>query len=221
MQARRDAALLVGAIFLTIPGRSALAADPAPPSETPASVEGSPPSIVVPVAPSPPAGEVLGTAREAPPPLVEIDPFQLKGPAFYSALGRGDLAQRYRERGELKTASRILGGLSLTVGTVWVAMYGLASAFASAVNCAGREDDASCKKNIPPPIAADVLCGAGLVALVAPSFWSTDPLNDDEKRALVESVTRARTTFQPRDVHLSAAPTPDGQGATFRLAGRF
>jgi hypothetical protein len=192
---------MLGASLLMIPGRWALAADSTPAPNQPAAVENSPQG---------------GTRGE--PPLFVVDPLQLKGSAFYDALGRDDLARRYRTRAEVKGATRVLGGVALTVGVAWLVLDAFGSA-AWAGLCAGAQGGSSCKQDAGPPLGVDILLGVGLAALVAPSFWSTDPLNDDEKRALVESVTRAR--FQPRDVHVSAAPALEGQGATLRLAGRF
>jgi hypothetical protein len=146
-----------------------------------------------------------------------MDPTNLEGYAFYMAVGRPELARRYRRRRHLKRA--IQGGGAILMGVALLAA-GYLWAF-EVYDCATPDDE--CNDNIPDSWTYTLLgvAGVGLVALVAPVFVRTDPVSDEEKAFLAQQARYARS-FAPTDVRVSLAPPATGlAGASLVLSGRF
>jgi hypothetical protein len=197
MQTRqKKAGLVLGAVFLMIPGRWAAAAEgapAAPPAVPPQAVEGSTPPV-----------------QSLPAP----DDFYARagGPAFYTLVGRPDLRQSYEVRRGGKAALRVVGGLSLIVGALWwyVEIVGDDSLL---VDCTRYHSEAECSRVHAGP---DLMMLGGLAALILPAFIEDDPLSLPERAELLR-----KPTAPPRLASLALAPRVDRDGALLALAGRF
>jgi hypothetical protein len=158
--------------------------------------------------------------RPAPSFTPTVDPRNLEGYAFYVAVGRPELARRYRRRRHLKRAIQGGGAILLGVG-LGAAAY--LWAFES-LDCVEPGDE--CNDNIPNRLTYASLgaAGVGLVLLVAPAFVRTDPVSADEKEELARQARYAHRAFvpSPTDLRLRLAPPSPGQSAaSLVLSGRF
>jgi hypothetical protein len=70
-------------------------------------------------------------------------------------------------------------------------------------------------------IIPDAMLLGGLVLLVAPSFFDTDPVSEQEKTDLAEAEATARVRSSTRPAGVSFAPRLEGSGAGITLSGRF
>jgi hypothetical protein len=156
----------------------------------------------------------------APRPIVPlpVNPLVIEGAGFYDAVGRPDLAARYRHADALKTTSRVVGGGAILLGVVWGILDLIFTAVENAgadLSCAGSSNPSS--SNPCPQKSVSVIpwtvAALGLGALVIPSFISSDPLTDAQKRSLV---------YGPRSgPSFSAGVAPSQGGGSLFVAGRF
>lgn len=133
------------------------------------------------------------------------------------AVGRPELARRYRLRRHVKRAIQGGGAIILGLGLGAAAYLWALEGF----DCIDPGDE--CNDNIPNSWTYTLLgaAGVGLVLLVAPAFVRTDPVSADEKEDLARQARYARS-FAPTDVRLRlAAPSPGSSGASLVLSGRF
>jgi hypothetical protein len=216
--------LVLGAMFLVIPCRWASAGE----------------------LPVPSAGHALLPLRESspgpvggPPPALPtsplrltFDPLRVEGAAFYEVVGRPDLAASYRSRRRTKVAVRIAGGVTVGVGFVALAAGALVGAVAAApspfcillVDTGPRSDDLCTQKPVDDSYLAPggIVVATGIGLLVAPSFWSNDPVSDVEKATLArQAVARQSRSTGPITLNLGVAPTRGAAGGTLMLSGRF
>jgi hypothetical protein len=199
------AGLVLGAVFLMIPGRWAAAAEALPAQPPPAGVEGSTPTVER----LPGPADQIYRPEEPPPELSYV--YALRGPLFYEAVGRPDLAERYRWRSGAKMATRVLGGVTVAVGALWWMFAKLGDTLLT--DCTSFYAPDVCHKTYWGP---DITMVAGLAAIVMPSFIDDDPVGLEERARLVETATS-----RWRPTSLSLAPRVDRDGASLALAGRF
>jgi hypothetical protein len=166
-------------------------------------------------APGPPARMAVDPEESQPAaPRLEIDPMMVKGASFYDVVGRPDLAAQYRTRHGFAVGSRVVGGITLGLGvTAWVAVE-LVDAFSKSF-CIFDRTASGCSQS-PPTLIPDIMMATGAVLLLAPAFWSNDPVSEREKKRLARDAESRQF-----DVSLAAAPSPDGRGGTVVLGGRF
>jgi len=131
-------------------------------------------------------------------PMVNINPLLLKGPLFYEVIGRPDLALRYRRRQSAKTLVRVGGGIALGVGILGTIAEAAAASF-TAWPCAlsGSSNQPACASQSGSPVPLALL-GLGVAMLIAPSFWSTDPLTEAQKVDLLAE-ERKYPVLEPAD----------------------
>jgi hypothetical protein len=151
------AGLLLGAVFLMISSRWAVAAETAPTAVPASAVEGSTPGV-----------------QRSPGPS-ETDLLAIKGATFYEVVGRPDLAAVYRSRHRWAVASRVVGGVALGLGAL---VHAAAQAFSDPL-C----DQSSCNQNRTLWVP-DIMMVGGAALLVLPVLWSNDPVNDEQKEQL-------------------------------------
>jgi hypothetical protein len=176
--------------------------------------------VAAPIAASPPPDV------EPPPPIVDpslrnvpsvVDAERLVwkgGPDFYRAIWRDDLAASYERRHAFKLTSRILGATAFLAGSL-VTM-------AASLGCGA--DWGSGFDGPRGPGCGDQKLGAiggltmlgGLVALIAPSFFDTDPANPHERYDLLVDFERREKARR-----LSLAPSVDRNGAGLMLSAQF
>lgn len=154
----------------------------------------------------------------SPPPVpLSVNPLLIEGIGFYEAVGRPDLAARYRSADSAKTVSRVVGGASVIVGVLWGILDLLATAADNTLGylgCGSASSSTPCAAASPSPLPWGLaLLGVG--ALVIPSFISSDPLTYDQKRALIYS-GRAGV-----ELHLGAGVAPGPNGGSAFVVGRF
>ena len=130
--------------------------------------------------------------------MVNINPLILKGPLFYEVIGRPDLALRYRRRQSTKTLVRVGGGITLGVGLIGVIGEAAAASF-TVLPCAlsGSSNQPACASPTSSPVPLALL-GLGAAMLIAPSFWSTDPLTEAQKVDLLAE-ERKFPVLEPAD----------------------
>jgi hypothetical protein len=110
--------------------------------------------------------------------------------------------------------SRVVGGISLGFGMIaWTAAQTV-SAVAGGL-CGGVNGGMGCHTSTPTLWGPDIMMAGGLALLIAPAFWSNDPVSSTEKAAL------ARDAGLRVGWNVAAAPSPDGQGGTVLVSGRF
>jgi hypothetical protein len=225
---RTKATLALGLLFLLIPGRWAAAATLPPSPDGPAARAGVEPSTPdggnLPFDSRAPHGTTLAPrATPSPPaPVVEapltlaFDPRLVEGASFYEVVGRPDLAAEYRSRHAWAVGLRTVGGLSLGLGVLaWVAIQAATAAF-TVPFCAVGEKSA-CDADTGTLWVPDLMMAGGLALLIAPAFWSNDPVGPSERDALArEAAERYR---HPR-ASVSFSPTIGG-GGQISLSARF
>ena len=164
--------------------------------------------------PSPPPNDV---APAAPSLRLAVNPFLLEGAAFYDAVGRPDLAHRYRTRQGWKTGSRVIGGISLGLGALaWVVARSVEFTFGSSACGVGAAlgDMSPCTPAYKTLWVPDLMMAGGLALLIVPSLWSNDPVSLEEKLRLANEAGTRGVSW-----NVSAAPAPGG--GTIVLGGRF
>jgi hypothetical protein len=197
MQTRRKkAGLVLGAVFLLIPGRWAAAAEEPPAAPYAPPVEGSTPPVQSLPPPAPVwAPELLARAE---------------GPMFYDYVGRPDLRDRYETRQTAKNAVRIIGGVIFSVGFVELYVRNFANFF-----CAFADPSCHFSQTVPA-----LLTGGGLALMLAPGLVRSDPVSDDEKLELArDAVDGSHRHAAPMD--LALAPRIDRDGASLAVMGRY
>jgi hypothetical protein len=219
---RAKAAVALGAFVAMLPARWAAAEEPVAPVP-PAAAQATDDETPARTPRRQRRSSVDPEARPGTPPRLVVDPLTLEGASFYEAIGRPDLASEYRTRHALRIGSRVVGGLSLGLGALaWVAMRALeagATAPICGIQIVAGGDGAACSPPDDTLWVPDLMMAGGLALLIAPVFWSNDPVSDAEKEELARDVSaRARTE---RAVMWSFAPAPGGQGGTLSLSGRF
>jgi hypothetical protein len=228
---RAKAAVALGAVVAMLPARWAAARAPeceSPPAAAPANA--APPAQAA--DDETPARRprkqwrtsVDSGAPTSAAPRLLVDPLTIDGAAFYEAVGRPDLASSYRMRHGLSVASWIVGGVSLGVGAfAWVLIRTVEAAgtgiFCTVGIVTETGNPSACQKPDETLWVPDLMMAGGLALIVAPAFWSNDPVSPEEKEELARDiVARARPE---RGVMWSFAPAPGGQGGTLSLSGRF
>ena len=202
------AGLVLGVAFLMISVRWAAAAEGAPAAVPPAAVEGSTAGV-----------QPLPGPRSAPPRLT-IDPRMIEGALFYDVVGRPDLAAEYRTRHGWAVASRVVGGISLGLGAfTWLSAQLIDVAF-KAPFC-GLQTDPACRQGPGTLWVPDLMMAGGLALLILPGFWSNDPVSLDEKADLARKAEARAEATRRFPWHVTAAPTPSGQGGALAFSGRF
>ena len=195
--------------LLLIPGRWASGAD----AHTPADVESKSSDDVpapVPALPVENANELEWRRRRIADALLQIE-----GAGFYEAVGRPDLADRYETRRSLKTAGRVTGGAVLAAGFLVFVVI--------AAGIAGTCDSPCAPGSTASPsfVVPDSMMLGGLVLLLLPAIFDTDPVNEREKLGLAEAEAAARARPPRRPANLSIVPRLEHAGAALTLSLRF
>lgn len=151
-----------------------------------------------------------------------VDPLHVQGEAFYVVIGRPDLAEQYRSRQLAKTATRVVGGVALTVGVLALLVEMAATlvlVVPSAIACQMPSDD--CLQDRSNPVApVGILLGTAL--LIAPSFVPTDPLRPEEKYRLVHGPRAAGSPAAGNAaVAISLSGAPLLGGGQLQVTARF
>ena len=206
---RRKAALALGMGLLLIPGRWASGAD----AHAPAGVESTssdeaPAPVATPPIESP--NELEWRRRRIADALLQIE-----GAGFYEAVGRPDLAERYETRRPLKTAGRVTGGAVLAAGFLVLVVI--------AVGITGTCDSPCAPGSTPTPsfVVPDFMMLGGLMLLLLPTVFETDPVNEHEKLGLAEAEAAVRARSPGHPANLSIAPRLEHDGAALTLSVRF
>jgi hypothetical protein len=140
-----------------------------------------------PLADTPP---MMGDAASSALPLLRFDggeqavlgDLRLAGGEVYKALGRPDLAERYADRGDLKTGLKILGGISFGAGL-------LLGPFAVAGRAFCSHD---CGRATAYMLGDAGLFWGGLGAIFAGAFIDSDPVDYRERLDLARAYNRQR-----------------------------
>jgi hypothetical protein len=92
-----------------------------------------------------------------------------------------------------------------------------------AVGITGTCDSPCAPGSTPTPsfVVPDSLMLGGLVLLLLPTVFDTDPVNEREKLRLAEAEAAARARPPRRPVNLSIAPRLEHDGAALMLSVRF
>jgi hypothetical protein len=148
------------------------------------------------------------------------------GADFYLAVGRPDLAARYRERQGVKRGVQVAGGVALGLGVIWglldLAVVTTARA-TTLIPCvlseiaSGSSDGAARPARDPicdaePSAVPWVVSSVGAGMLVIPAFVPSDPVSDAERRQLARHHDGLRA---------QAAPFVTAQGGGLMISGRF
>ena len=105
------------------------------------------------------------------------EPRSLANAAFYDALGRSDLAEKFRTRRALKYALPIVGGIVATAGLL-VMIY-------------SRSLGTGLTQEEQILVGGGLTLGVGLGAVFGNLFIPLDPVNSDEAKQLVDQHNRA------------------------------
>ena len=199
--------------LLLIPGPWASGAD----AHTPAGVEFISPDEAPASVPAPPVenpNELEWRRRRIADALLQIE-----GAGFYEAVGRPDLADRYETRRSLKTAVPRDRGAPCWGRGSW---YSSSSRQESLVPVT-RAVRAGLHSPAPSFVVPDSMMLGGLVLLLLPSVFDTDPVNEREKLGLAEAEAAARARARPprRPANLSIVPRLEHDGAALTLSLRF
>ena len=217
---RAGAGLAVGLLSLMIPARWA-AADDAP---APTTVEAQHAGVQSRAQSgenraeraSGPGPSAAGAAlTQAPLPELAFSLLAIQGAAFYTSVGRPDLAEAYSNRHALKWTSRIIGIVSLSIGVLAWSSYAVLSGPLG--GCQSRPEDPACNKTLWVP---DIMTAGGLALIMGPSFFDTHPVSMQEKVGLADAAV-FRWRQPPRAQPLSLVPRVERDGGSLMLSGRF
>jgi hypothetical protein len=195
-----DESLTLVAAVMIDPASALKGAAPAVPPPSPQSELAPPPTQVEPPPPpssSPPPPPRLIVPRIPPRDewpgyvLVEAGNFTQDGRwmsrgTFYRIVGRPDLDQAYTRRITTKALSYVVGSVALTAGAILMLLQ---SSNVSCVRYGGSpaSPGACLEKSTWPLVAGGVTLGAGLVAVLFASIFSTVPTSAKEDQDLAET----------------------------------
>jgi hypothetical protein len=185
------AGLVLGAIFLMIPGRwaRAAAADP---------VEDSTRGV-----------QPLPAPDASPRRRLALDLLSLQGAEFYDAVGRPDLATRYWARFGAKVVMRLFGAGALLGGLLVVI-----------VNSDGGWGGCQPHSCASSEVAGGLGMAGGLALLIAPAAWDSEPVSPEERVRLAHTAAARGSRWQgAHELWLVPRVERDGGGLTF--TGRF
>jgi hypothetical protein len=159
---------------------------------------------------------------------------------FYDRVGRGDLADRYRSRRNVKIGLAVAGGVAFIAGfgAIIGQFVSNSSSFSSCVdgNVFGRGPQTSCDLNSGNEgyIAGGVLVGVGFIGVMTGLIMPMQPAQPYEAREMADQYNKklrgelgldsAPPTPAPTPAAgttLTLAPSVDAKGAGLRLVARF
>lgn len=132
----------------------------------------------------------LVPATPVAPRLQLVEDWQVRegGPAFYRAVGRPDLAQRFEDRAGAKSFARWMGAVAATGALLW--SFGI---FLNNFDCCGGP-----RKPQTPYTGPGILSLAALSAIVIPGLVPTDPLDGSERVALATAHNKKAVSMAPQ-----------------------
>jgi len=167
---------------------------------------------------------------------------RLSGPAFYEAMGRPDLASRYRRRRATKIAVMSAGGGVAVAGVVLTLGDILLTELGNSLRCTSvgwgypfpwlippeSTSTPTCQRDEANPWPFLIMIGAGMATTIVGATIEVDPLTPAERRAL-QPPTGATSDEPPvrrgeagfGQLQIGAAPTGRGDGGSLFLRGRF
>ncbi len=142
----------------------------------------------------------------------------LRGAEFYSALGRGDLAESYNSRRTLKTTLLVAGPIAMGAGGIMIFINGLWAP--CVVNSGSPRNPGACiERDRSLLVGGVVTAGAGIVGLLIGAALNPQPIELGEARKLTDDFNaKLKSSAQKPKLQFDVIATKDNLGLSVRGA---